>query len=161
MRTLSIAWSSLAVLALAGCPPVCPEPAAVDGSWSVFATVLDIEGDEPDFPSYQTPANGASNWVLEWGAAADGPVGVQVDGQTLDASGVWSTRACGTFALDLSGVYTSATGSTHDLDAQAEWVVWQDQLDGTWDWAEDWTDRDGVASGRFSARGQVEGSRGN
>lgn len=155
MRTLA-----LLLLASACSPAVCPEPAAVAGTWDVFAVVLtSVGGDDPDFPSYHSPANGASTWTLAWGEQDVGPVDMTVDGTPITAEGVWDRETCGTFSLDLVGAVTGPTGSEHGFTADALLMVYDDTLQGTWDWSESWTSRDDEATGTFSATGRVEGTR--
>lgn len=143
---------------LAGCAPVCPGPSQVDGTWAVFANVLSrTGGDEPAFPVESTPTNGETVWSIAWGAAAQGSVDLAIDGQPVQASGRWSTEACGTFELALDGTY-SHEGASHTFEARGTFLVYQDSLDGTWDWTEQWraaTDETGV----FTARGQIQGDR--
>lgn len=155
MRTLS-----LLLLASACSPAVCPEPAAVTGTWDVMAVVLTSEGaDDPDFPSYHSPANGPSTWTLAWGEQDVGAVDMTLDDTAITAEGVWDRDTCGTFGLDLVGSVTGPTGSQHGFTAEALLMVYEDTLEGTWDWSESWTSRDGAATGRFTATGRLEGTR--
>jgi hypothetical protein len=150
----------LVLSALVGCAPACPEPSSVDGTWEVFATVLTSEGaDDPDFPSYHSPANGPSTWTLAWGPSEVGPVDLLIDGVPVEASGTWSRDRCGAFSLRVAGDLDGPTGSRHTFDADAELVVFGDRLEGTWDWSELWVARDGLTTGSFTADGQVEGVR--
>lgn len=147
-------------LLLAGCLPVCPQPTVVDGTWDVFANVLDRQGgDEPDFPVSSTPVNGFYRWTLAWGQSLRGPITFALNDQpAVEASGAWSDDACGSFTLSLAGVYESPEGAEHDYSALGTFVVFEDRIAGTWDWSESWSASSGE-SGVFTARGQVEGDR--
>ena len=149
-----------AVLLLAACEPDCPAPSDVDGTWLLHSVVMTQEGgDDPAFPSYHSPANGTHAWALTWGSSELGDVDVKLDGRDMSGVGAWDPYACGAFSLDVSGTHMGETGTRHAFEATLNLVLWDDRLDGAYEWAEDWTDREGSQSGTFTAQGRMSGTR--
>jgi len=148
------------VLLLAACEADCPAPSDVDGAWRMTAVVLEHQGgDDPGFPSYHSPANGEHTWDITWTGTELGPVEVSLDTRPTTAEGVWDTTACGAFSLDVSGTHEGPTGTTHVYQAVLSLVLWDDTVDGSYDWTEDWTSRDAQHTGTFTATGWMEGRR--
>jgi hypothetical protein len=149
--------SLVAPLALAaGCGVDCGDPTQVNGRYAVFANVLTFDGTNlEEFPSYGSPANGFSEWTIDWDRVA-GEVHLTIDDFPFTGTGVWDDIECGNFTLDFAGPYTDADGASHDLTATGSYVVFADQLVGDWTYSETWTSLDGE-SGTFDADGQVAG----
>lgn len=153
MRTLLVLGS---IPLLSGCNADCGSPEQVNGRYAMFANVLAYDGDNLDgFPSYQTPANGWSEWEITWTNLQSGRVTVSIDGQPFDGDGLWDDVECGNFTLRFAGLYTSEDGSTHDFRTDATLVRFADRLEGTWTWSEAWA-RAGD-DGTFESDGQLAG----
>jgi len=144
--------------ASSGCGLDCGNPSLSNGHYAIFANVLEYEGTNlENFPSARTPANGWSEWSIEWSPEQVGVVTVGIDGQEYEAQGAWHEVECGRFTLAFSGVFLSAVDSTHEFQANGDFVTYANQLEGRWDWTEQWGTAGG-ASGEFLADGQVSGS---
>lgn len=157
MRPLVLAL--LCALPLAGgCGVDCGSPQEVDGRYAVFASVLEVTdlSDPEAFPSYMTPANGWTEWRLDWGGGSGGKNVIELDEQTYEGTGSWDPVECGHFTLDFSGTYASVNETEHLFQASGEFVVFGPNLEGVWDWSEEWTNRRGD-SGTFAASGQLTG----
>lgn len=142
---------------LTGCGVDCGSPDQVDGRYAVFANVLDHDGTNLEaFPSYQSPANGWTEWTLAWDRVRN-EVTVAIDGQPYPAEGVWDDVVCGNFQLAFEGVYASEEGTEHDFVAVGDFTVFASHLEGDWTWEESWTNLESE-TGTFTADGQVSGS---
>src|SRR5687768_8799926 len=103
MRTVLLLSLPLA----AGCNADCGSPEQINGRYAMFANVLVYDGDNLEgFPSYQTPANGWTEWEIAWTNLANGRVDVSIDGQPFGGDGAWNEVECGNFTLRFAGVYT-------------------------------------------------------
>ncbi len=143
---------------LAGCGVDCGEPTQVNGIYAVFANAVTHEGTNlEEFPSYQSPANGMREWAITWDRVSDA-INIDIEGQSFAAAGEWNDIECGSFTLDFGGPYQSPEGSTHQIAAVADLVVFAQSLEGTWEYDEDWTSETGE-SGTFSAHGQLSGEK--
>jgi hypothetical protein len=159
MHAVSRAAIVAAAVASSGCGVDCGTPDQVNGVYAVFANVTgDVEVSNPEaFPSYMSPANGWGEWTIEWDRVS-GDVRMTVDDQAYDAVGTWDPIECGTFDLEFGGPYLSPEGTTHDFYAVGSFVVFANQLEGNWEYSEDWVAVDGQ-SGTFATDGQVSGER--
>lgn len=153
MRTALLLVSTLAA---AGCNADCGSPEQVNGRYAVFANVIAFDGENLEgFPSYQTPANGWSEWAITWTNLSNGRITVAIDGQEFEGDGGWNEVECGNFSVRFAGIYTSDLGSTHDFRADGQLVRFADRLEGTWAWSEQWA-YDGD-DGTFEADGELAG----
>lgn len=143
---------------LAGCGVDCGSPTQVNGVYAVFANVVEFEGTNLEaFPSYQSPANGMREWQISWDRVTN-EIAVAIEGQEYQATGVWNDIECGNFTLEFGGPYASLEGTQHDFFATGEMVVFASQLEGSWQYQEDWTGKDGE-TGSFSADGNLSGEK--
>lgn len=143
-------------LALFGCGVECEPPSQARGTYAVFANLLTFEGANlEDFPSTTSPANGWSEWEIT-GDDATGAMTIAIDGQPFDVGYTWSTVECGAFRVSISGRYTEGD-DVHDFDADGDFALFANHLEGTWRYAEDW--RTGDAHGAFEGIGNVSGTR--
>ena len=63
--------------ASSGCGLDCGNPSLSNGHYAIFANVLEYEGTNlENFPSARTPANGWSEWSIEWSPEQVGVVTV-------------------------------------------------------------------------------------
>jgi hypothetical protein len=145
--------------AAGGCGVDCGSPSQVDGRYAVFANALEIREvtNEENFPSYESPGNGWSEWILTWDELLQDEVLVDIDRQTFPAVGVWNEIECGNFTLEITGDYLSETGSLHSFTADAQFIQYASQLEGLWDYSEVWTSVEGE-QGTFVIDGQVNGT---
>jgi hypothetical protein len=143
-------------LAVVGCNADCGNPEQINGTYAVFANVVTYEGDNlAAFPSYQTPANGWSEWDLGWTNLMTQRIGVTIDGQAFEGAGIWNEVECGNFDLRFSGEYTSDIGSVHSFEADGRFVRFAERLEGTWQWSEQWSYEG--ENGTFNANGELAG----
>lgn len=157
---------SLALVGLAGalalgtaCDVDCGSPSQVNNQYAVFANVLEIKAvdNEEAFPSYQSPANGWSEWILRWDEMIQDDVIVEIDRQSFAAVGKWNEMECGNFDLEFGGEYVSDTGSVHSFDSTGRFIQFANQLEGLWEYQEVWTDTTGE-QGTISLSGQIGGT---
>lgn len=150
----------VAVASLGGCGPDCGQPDQVNGTYAVFANVVE----EPQvtnaehFPSYMTPANGWSEWTVQWNLVDPSQVAVTIDEQPYQATATWDDVECGNFRLTFAGDYVSINDTEHAFSVDGQFVVFGGHLEGLWSWSETWTSRDGE-HGTFSSLGQMSGTR--
>jgi hypothetical protein len=154
-------WGLLGAVCVAagsGCGVDCGPPTQVNGAYAMFANVLTYEGTNLEaFPSYQSPANGESEWLIAFDAIS-GQTTIGIDGQSFDAGGTWDTTQCGVFSLQFGGLYLSAANTSHLFEANGDFVGYGDHVEGTWTYSENWSDGQGE-SGTFDADGQLAGDR--
>ncbi len=170
-RVPALALSLCALLpALAGCDSECDDPARIDGQWAVFANATGEDWQVTGFTEDERTAgeeaalldnifmNGASTWDIRYTPGRD-RYAIDIDGQSFEAEHAADAESCNRIALTLGGIYTSAGGSTHDFDVDAE-IVWTgDAFVGSYAYADTWTfdGRDGAI--RIPS-GQLRGSAG-
>ncbi len=149
----------VATAASSGCGVECGSPSQVNNKYAVFANVLEIQTEEnkENFPSYSSPANGWSEWILRWDELIQEGVIVEIDNQSFPAEGVWNEIECGNFDLDISGDYYAESGSVHSFTASGRFIQFANQLEGLWDYEEIWTAENGE-QGTFAIVGQVNGT---
>jgi hypothetical protein len=82
---------------------------------------------------------------------------VEIDGQSFAAQGTWNDIECGNFNLDISGTYKSPEKSTHVFTASGQFIQFANQLEGLWDYEEQWSTDEGQ-TGTFVIEGQVTGT---
>jgi len=158
MRSIPLVLASLALPLAAGCGADCGKPTQINGTYAVFANVIQRSGSNMDhFPSYMTPANGWTEWTLTWNRNKPAKVSVVIDGQPYTATGSWDEVECGNFTLDFAGTYLSINDSTHEFAVTGDFVAFGPQIEGRWDWEETWTSAQGE-TGTFSTIGQVSGT---
>lgn len=148
----------LLVASGSGCGVDCGPPTHVNGSYNMFANAITHDGTNLDeFPSYQSPANGWSEWLISFDAIS-GQTTVAIDGQAFEAGGSWDTTQCGVFSLQFGGLYLSPENTSHLFQSDGEFVGYADRVDGSWSYSESWSDGEGE-SGSFEAEGQLTGDR--
>ena len=149
----------LAAFSGVGCGVDCGAPSQVNGRYAVFSNVVSILAveNEKNFPSYHSPANGWSEWNLVWNEMVQDEVIVEIDDQSFAAQGTWNDIECGNFNLDISGTYMSPEKSTHVFTASGQFIQFANQLEGLWDYEEQWSTDEGQ-TGTFVIEGQVTGT---
>ena len=149
----------LAIFSGVGCGVDCGAPSQVNGRYAVFANVINILSaeNEDNSPSYHSPANGWSEWSIAWNEMVQDDIIVEIDGQSFAAQGEWNDIQCGNFTLDISGTYISDKESTHAFTAQGQFIQFANQLEGLWDYEEQWSTVKGQ-SGTLVIDGQVTGT---
>jgi hypothetical protein len=155
----------LAAFSGVGCGVDCGAPSQVNGRYAVFSNVvsiLEVENEE-NFPSYHSPANGWSEWNIVWKEMVQDEVIVEINGQSFEAQGVWNDIECGNFTLDIAGTFVSldpvklTEESTHVFTASGQFIQFANQLEGLWDYEEQWSTDKGQ-TGTFVIEGQVTGT---
>jgi len=141
----------------AACGVDCGDPTQINGTYAIFANVQDYDGTNlENFPSYGSPANGFSEWKIDWDRVAN-QVNLTIDNYPFTADGTWDPIQCGDFTLDFAGPYTDTAGVSHNLSVtNGSFVVFADSINGEWDYDETWTDLDGN-SGTFTTHGLLGG----
>jgi hypothetical protein len=125
-------------------------------------SILEVENEE-NFPSYHSPANGWSEWNIVWKEMVQDEVIVEINGQSFEAQGVWNDIECGNFTLDIAGTFVSldpvklTEESTHVFTASGQFIQFANQLEGLWDYEEQWSTDKGQ-TGTFVIEGQVTGT---
>jgi hypothetical protein len=147
-----------------GCTGQCSAAALFSGrTYDIFANpvsyTLDNPSltDSPNFYSYTVPSNGTSAWTFQWGATANGPVDVGIDGQSFAGNGEWDEVECGHALLDFEGTYVDeATETRHTFKAKANLTIWQDKLGGLLVWNESFEMPDGE-TGTWTGSSHLDG----
>lgn len=167
MRPLYATTVVAAALLTQGCAANCPAPQTLNGQvFKMFANHVELLSSAedlkvftaaPDFISYGSPANGKSEWVIDWGPANLGAVRVTIDDQRYDAKGDWNPVECGNFFLEFKGDYQSPDGVTHSFSTYGNFVQHDNKIHGELEWLEHFSNGAGK-SGRYRAIVAIEGT---
>ena len=158
----------LCIATLSACKPDCGGVQAFNNfTYRGFANPVIHESNNPAFTegpeywSYGSPANGASEWQFKWGGVAQGPVTVVIDGQEFEGTGELDELECGTAVVNFGGIYTDdAVDVEHTFNASMSLNLWVDdngsQFGGYLIWKESWS-HPSSETGSFSAESHVIG----
>lgn len=165
MNSISTVLSLFALAVFGtGCSVDCGSPSQINGRYAIFANqvqLLDLTNEE-NFPAYESPANGWTEWKIEWNEMVQEDVIVTIDGQAFSAMGGWNDIECGHFTLDISGDYQfedrlTSEVSHHEFNAVGSFVQFATQIEGVWEYHELWESADGEA-GIYAVNGQLSGT---
>jgi hypothetical protein len=106
--------------------------------------------------THGSPANGRADWEFAF-SADSGPVTVIIDQQPFDGTGEWDPLECGSFQVRWDGEYIDDAGIIHLFEANGDFVVYEDRLDGIVGWNETWNMAG--ETGRFNGRTQLTGEQ--
>lgn len=169
---------ALLVAFLAGCDADCEDASRINGEYAMWHSVLNANQEggatmDEAYPSYEVFINGWSRWNLTW-SASGGTVSAEItDVPELQSGGEGASSTpetfsgtltsaddnCNVFNLDLSGDFTTASGSTHAFTYTAEMVFYGDNMSGTFAYDDTWSKpgEDGAAP----TSGQLAGASGD